>query len=453
MAEQDTTQLPVQFQERVRPDIVKRAVLSIQSKNRQSYGADERAGKKHVTRWRQRNNAYRSKKGRGKARLPRKIMHARGMQLWGEGAEAPNTRGGRRAHPPKPEKDFTEEINDKERRKYKLSNGDIVIGRSGSVGQSYVYDKKDGEMVYASYLIKFKIDLNKVTKDYIRIYLKSPIYWSQVYKNSRKSVQTNLNAGEIKDFYIPIPPLEKQKEIANNINNKLDIVNFKKNKLRKLKKKCNNYKENILRCIFSNKYELLDVNSLDDDVFENCESWDTVSLNKVANFQNGYSFSKDQWESEGLPIIRIQNLTGTSNNFNYYSGEIDDKYKVNNNDILFAWSGTIDAFKWDGKDAWLNQHIYKVKPSNIYHEYLYLFLKYISKELESKKIGGTIQHIRKNHITDAKIPVPDISKQKKIANIINQRIKNINKCLYSINEMENNIESYKKSLLYNSLTI
>jgi len=117
MAEQDTTQLPVQFQERVRPDIVKRAVLSIQSKNRQSYGADERAGKKHVTRWRQRNNAYRSKKGRGKARLPRKIMHARGMQLWGEGAEAPNTRGGRRAHPPKPEKDFTEEINDKERRK------------------------------------------------------------------------------------------------------------------------------------------------------------------------------------------------------------------------------------------------------------------------------------------------------------------------------------------------
>ncbi len=115
MAEQKT--LPTQFQERVRPDIVKRAVLSIRSKNRQSYGAQERAGKKHVTRWRKRNNAYRSQKGRGQARTPRKIMHARGMQLWGEGAEAPNTRGGRRAHPPKPEKDFTEEINNKERRK------------------------------------------------------------------------------------------------------------------------------------------------------------------------------------------------------------------------------------------------------------------------------------------------------------------------------------------------
>lgn len=111
------TDLPVQFEERVRPDIVKRAVLSIQSKNRQAYGSDPEAGLKHVTRWKKRNNAYRSQKGRGQSRTPRKIMMGRGSQLMGEGAEAPNTRGGRRAHGPKSDKDWTEEINDKERRK------------------------------------------------------------------------------------------------------------------------------------------------------------------------------------------------------------------------------------------------------------------------------------------------------------------------------------------------
>jgi len=110
-------ELPTQFEERVRPDIVKRAVLSIQSKNRQKYGADPEAGLRHVVRWRQRNNAYRSRKGRGQSRIPRKVMHARGMQIYGEGAESPSTRGGRAAHPPKAEKDFEEEINDKERRK------------------------------------------------------------------------------------------------------------------------------------------------------------------------------------------------------------------------------------------------------------------------------------------------------------------------------------------------
>ena len=109
--------LPNQFDERERHEIVKRAALSIKSKNRQPYGAEDDAGLKHVTRWRQRRKMYRSSKGKGRARTPRKIQIARGMQLHGDGAQAPNTRGGRRAHPPKPEKEFKEDINDKERRK------------------------------------------------------------------------------------------------------------------------------------------------------------------------------------------------------------------------------------------------------------------------------------------------------------------------------------------------
>ncbi len=109
--------LPEQFDERVRPDIVKRAVHSIHANNRQAYGADPEAGLKHVTRWRQRNNAFRTRKGKGISRIPRKILLGRGEQFYSVGAESPNTRGGRRAHPPKAEKDFSEDINNKERRK------------------------------------------------------------------------------------------------------------------------------------------------------------------------------------------------------------------------------------------------------------------------------------------------------------------------------------------------
>ncbi|WP_414836849.1 50S ribosomal protein L4 [Candidatus Nanohalococcus occultus] len=111
------TDLPKQFNERVRPDIVKRAVLSIQSKNRQSYGSDRDAGLKQVTRIKQRSNAFRTQKGRGMSRTPKKAMLARGSQFYWVGAKAPHTRGGRRAHAPKAEKDWEEEVNDKERRK------------------------------------------------------------------------------------------------------------------------------------------------------------------------------------------------------------------------------------------------------------------------------------------------------------------------------------------------
>ncbi|MDY6777083.1 MAG: 50S ribosomal protein L4, partial [Candidatus Nanohaloarchaea archaeon] len=117
--ESGDVELPLQFSERIRPDIIKRAVESIQSRNRQPYGADDRAGLQHVTDWRQRNRAYRSRRGKSypSSRTPRKIVFRRGMQMSGPGGEAPQTVGGRKAHPPKAEKDYTKDINDTERRK------------------------------------------------------------------------------------------------------------------------------------------------------------------------------------------------------------------------------------------------------------------------------------------------------------------------------------------------
>lgn len=111
--------LPVQFRERVRPDIIKRAVLSSQASRRQRYGADEKAGLKHVTHWKKRSRAYRGIRGRSypSSRTPRKITFRRGMQMSGPGGEAPQAVGGRKAHPPKAEKDFSKDINEKERRK------------------------------------------------------------------------------------------------------------------------------------------------------------------------------------------------------------------------------------------------------------------------------------------------------------------------------------------------
>jgi len=133
------TDLPLQFEERVRPDIMKRAVISIQTKNRQQYGADPEAGLKHVTRMRKRNNAFRTQKGRGFSRTPKKAMLNRGSQFHWIGAEAPNTRGGRTAHPPKANKDFEEEINDKERRKA-IRGGIAATADEELVSENHKYD-------------------------------------------------------------------------------------------------------------------------------------------------------------------------------------------------------------------------------------------------------------------------------------------------------------------------
>ncbi|MBW2963779.1 50S ribosomal protein L4 [Candidatus Woesearchaeota archaeon] len=110
-------ELPSQFNEEIRPDLIKRAVLTLQSSNRQKYGTDPRAGKKASALLSKRRRKYRGMYGHGISRTPRKIMSRRGTQLNWEGAFAPNTVGGRQAHPPKAEKNWERKINKKERRK------------------------------------------------------------------------------------------------------------------------------------------------------------------------------------------------------------------------------------------------------------------------------------------------------------------------------------------------
>ncbi len=109
--------MPEQFEEEIRPDLIKRAVEAVQANKRQQYGADPRAGKKQAARLSRRRRDYKGAYGKGLSRMPRKTMTRRGMQMIWVGAFAPGTVGGRRAFPPTSETIFAQKINDKERKK------------------------------------------------------------------------------------------------------------------------------------------------------------------------------------------------------------------------------------------------------------------------------------------------------------------------------------------------
>ncbi len=109
--------LPRQFNEIVRFDIIKRAVLVVQSSRIVRYGSSPGAGQRYSSWISKRRRDYRTSYGKGISRSPRKIMWKRGMQLGWVGATAPNTVGGRRAHPPKAEKIWLIYINKKEKKK------------------------------------------------------------------------------------------------------------------------------------------------------------------------------------------------------------------------------------------------------------------------------------------------------------------------------------------------
>lgn len=110
-------QLPSQFEEEFRPDLIQRAVLTLQSHKRQVYAASKNAGKRTSAKLSRRRRDYRGSYGYGISRVPRKILSRRGSRMNWVGAFAPGTVGGRRAHPPKTEKLWWKKINEKERAK------------------------------------------------------------------------------------------------------------------------------------------------------------------------------------------------------------------------------------------------------------------------------------------------------------------------------------------------
>jgi large subunit ribosomal protein L4e len=109
--------LPKQFSEEFRPNLIRRAVHSLQSRARQAYGTNPRAGMRHSSTLSKRRRKYRGSYGFGISRVNRKIMSSRGTRFNWVGAFSPQTRGGRRSHAPKAEKILVQKINKKENRK------------------------------------------------------------------------------------------------------------------------------------------------------------------------------------------------------------------------------------------------------------------------------------------------------------------------------------------------
>ena len=140
-----------------------------------------------------------------------------------------------------------------------------------------------------------------------------------------------------------------------------------------------------------------------------------MTLGSVAEYVNGLAFKPDDWEESGRPIIRIQNLTKSTNVCNRTNKIYNDKYLIHEGDLLFAWSASLGVHIWHGEDAWLNQHIFKVVPkSNMNKMFLYYYLLYVVDNLYAKAHGSGMVHITLQPFKSTPIIVPSLNTQHRI---------------------------------------
>jgi type I restriction enzyme S subunit len=146
--------------------------------------------------------------------------------------------------------------------------------------------------------------------------------------------------------------------------------------------------------------------------------WRVASLDSVADYLNGLALQKFPAESETefLPIIKIAQLrAGNTNSADKASANLKPEYIIEDGDVLFSWSGSLEVEIWTGGRGALNQHLFKITSRETPKWFYYFATRQHLSDFRAIAAGKatTMGHIQRGHLTAAKIAVPPSSEMAK----------------------------------------
>jgi len=134
------------------------------------------------------------------------------------------------------------------------------------------------------------------------------------------------------------------------------------------------------------------------------------SLDDTARFLNGLALQKyPPVDGRFLPVIKIAQLrAGNTNEADRATADLDVDYVIQDGDVLFSWSGSLECVLWAGGPGALNQHLFKVTSGEYPRWLCYLGIHRHLGDFRHIAAGKatTMGHIQRHHLTGAKLPVP-----------------------------------------------
>jgi type I restriction enzyme S subunit len=179
--------------------------------------------------------------------------------------------------------------------------------------------------------------------------------------------------------------------------------------------------------------------------------WVQATVDDTGDYINGMAFKPSDWTSDGLPIIRIQNLTDPRKELNRTHRRVEGRYLVESGDILVSWSATLDAFVWDRGRAVLNQHIFKVVPEArlVDKSFLYHGLRTKIREMIAGEHlhGSTMRHINRGPFLAHTFAIPPLSEQQHIVARIDSLSSKSKRARDQLDHVPRLVEKYKQAIL------
>lgn len=269
-------------------------------------------------------------------------------------------------------------VGDKNAHKYLLQQNDIVFARTGaSVGRSYFYDERDGELVYAGFLIKYSIDPLKVNPKILKFYTHSQAYYDWIQTVDNGATRGNINAQTYASMPIILPERKEQDKIVSTLSSLDDKIDL----LRRENATLEAMAETLFRHHFIENPDL---------------TWKEGKLGEFINISSGKGLKRTDFIEGGVyPVLGANGEIGRTNE--YLVGE-DERV------IYTGRVGTLGkVFRLEGEQAWLSDNTLVIKPKKCYN-YVYFILK--QANLQDYDVGSTQPLIRQSDIVDIDIVIP-----------------------------------------------
>lgn len=230
-------------------------------------------------------------------------------------------------------------------------------------------------------------------------FVRDPAIKSMVGSSGRQRVQTDV----VQNLIVPFPSLLAQRKIASILKSLDDKI--------ALNTAINDNLEAAMRALFEHfvvSNEAYDFDEAIDDKID--------FINGLA-MQN-YRPEKDETP---IPVIKIRELSQgyCDENSEFCSNHIDKSHIIQNGDLVFSWSGSLQASFWTSQTAGLNQHLFKVQsdeyPLWFVYEWVTFHLLNFQRIAENK--GTTFGHIKREDLHNAKIKSVGIDEINKLNNL------------------------------------
>ena len=271
--------------------------------------------------------------------------------------------------------------------------------------------------------------------DYRYVYYQLKLNYSKLLGLANGGAQQNLSAKIISDYEIDLPPLARQRAIADMLS-ALDAQITSNTAI-------NHHLEQMAQAIFKSWF--VDFEPWGGEI---PSDWRTGNLLGIADYLNGLAMQRFRPADgeAGLPVLKIKELRQKfcDSSSELCSQSIRSDYIIHDGDVIFSWSGSLIVDFWCGGDCGLNQHLFKVT-STKYDKWFYYgwtchhLDQFIAMAADK---ATTMGHIKREALQNAEVLIPSAKDYAAVGKLLAPLYEQV---------INNRVESRKLALLRDSL--